>query len=57
MAMIRGSCSCFRLGSLQRTAVASLAQQGLVRCGIASTGGVSGRDGRTATLLAADHGG
>jgi hypothetical protein len=36
---------------------ASLAQQGLVRCGTTSIGGTSRGDGRMATWLAADHGG
>jgi hypothetical protein len=47
----------YRLGSLQRTAAASLVWQGLVRRGTASAGGASEGDGMTTTWLAADGGG
>jgi hypothetical protein len=46
-----------RLANLQHTTAASLAWQGLVRCGTASTDGASGDDGMKTTWLAADHGG
>jgi len=47
----------YRLGSLQRTAAANLAWQGLVRRGTASAGGASEGAGTVTTWLAADRGG
>ena len=46
----------YRLGSLQRTAAASLAWQGLIWRGTASAGGASEGDGTTTTWLVADRG-